>query len=72
MPLVMKENGNLEFEEPFIKHECKNKDWSCFQYRYHEKLTLRLSIPQCCHDDEYDISVLICPFCGYKVNNENS
>lgn len=71
MPMVMKDNGNYEFEEPFFKHNCKNGNWSCFQIRYEKELTLQLSIFQCCHDDEYDIIVKFCPFCGYEVvNNE--
>jgi hypothetical protein len=69
MPMVCKPNGNWENEEPYFKHDCKvSSDWRCFQRRDDKDLTLRLRISQCCHDDDYDIKVKTCPFCGYKVD----
>jgi len=73
MPMVMKENGNYEYEEPFWKHQCiievDGGIWKCTQNTCDPKdvLTLGYYVPQCCYDDEYEIKVSFCPFCGYKA-----
>ena len=75
MPLVMKDNGNCEFEEPYFIHEC-HKDvrlerFKCTESRTEKgKLKLTLFIPQCCHDDEYEVEIMCCPFCGYKPGDK--
>lgn len=73
--MVMKDNGNYENEEPFFTHKCKNSHTSahfvCFEKRTEKGLLmLRATIPQCCHDDEYEVQVLCCPFCGYKIGDK--
>ena len=72
--MVMKNNGNYELEEPFYKHDCKTMNvdddkWHCFMKSGEKILTLRLTISQCCHDDEYDIKVKMCPICNYKIED---
>lgn len=71
----MKDNGNYEYQEPYVKHECTRKsengdlgNWKCRQTQNDPKgiLTLGYYVPQCCYDDEYEIKVSHCPFCGYK------
>lgn len=60
--------GMWEPEIPYYKHQCKSDDWKCFMKRDENILTLRHTISECCHDDDYDIPVKACPFCAWCPN----
>ena len=71
--------GMWEKKEPFYKHNCEVKlednvryHWRCYEYSHNpNELILKINISQCCHDDEYEAVVKICPFCGYKPETLN-
>ena len=59
----------IEKKPEFFEHKCDQRldliYWKCQQYIHKKGLKLKISIPKCCHFDEYEIDVKFCPFCGY-------
>jgi hypothetical protein len=72
MPMIVKDNGNYEFEEPYLIHDCRDSIngniFQCYQRRTDKNvLNLKIMIPQCCYDQECEVKVIYCPFCGYNL-----